>query len=300
MKRRTPGWWRWQARAAPYLFVMPFVLLFLGFQLYPLIQSVVLSFQDTAGPRATRFVGWANYRFLLTDRLFWGAVANTFYFAIVFMAVQIPASLGLALLVNHRRLHCRGVFRFAFFSTHLVGHVFVAVLFNVLLSPRGGLVNEIIGLFAGPGVEINWLSDPTLTMPAILLAAWWVSIGYGMIYFLAALQAVDRDLYEAAEMDGAGRWQQFRHVTLPGIRPVLMFLIVVGTIGAIQLFELPFVLFGGPGPNSRGATVVMYLYLSGFELGNLGYASAVGWLVFLMILGVSIVQVRILRMTRED
>src|SRR5690606_29234506 len=129
-----------------------------------------------------------------------------------------------------KRLYCRGVFRFAFFSTHLVGHVFVAVLFNVLLSPRGGLVNEIIALVAGPNIEINWLSDPSLAMPAILLAAWWVSIGYGMIYFLAALQAVDRDLYEAAEMDGAGKWQQFRHVTLPGIRPVLIFLIIVGTI----------------------------------------------------------------------
>ena len=127
MKSPVRGWWRWQARAAPYLFVLPFVVLFLGFQLYPLIQSLILSVYDSAGPRATRFVGSANYRFLLTDWLFWGAVANTLYFAIAFMAVQIPASLGLALLVNHRRLHCRGLFRFAFFSTHLVGHVLQAI-----------------------------------------------------------------------------------------------------------------------------------------------------------------------------
>jgi len=298
--KRQRSWWQLQARAAPYLFVLPFVLLFCAFQLYPLGRSLVISFYDTAGPRATRFVGLENYRYLLGDKLFWGALANTLYYAIAFLAVQIPASLGLALLLNSRKLKWRGFFRFAFFSTHLVGHVFVAVLFAALLSPRQGPVNELLSAILGRQVEIMWLTTPSLAMPAVLLAAWWLSIGYGMIYFLAALQAVDQSLYEAAEVDGAGRWAKFRHVTLPGIKPVLTFLIVVGMIGALQLFELPYVLFGGPGPNSRGVTVVMYLYLAGFELGNLGYASAVGWLLFVIIMGISIMQVRMMRMTRED
>ena len=298
--KRQRSWWQLQARAAPYLFVLPFVLLFFAVQLYPLGRSLVISFYDTAGPRATRFVGLENYRYLLGDKLFWGALANTLYYAIAFLAVQIPASLGLALLLNSRKLKWRGFFRFAFFSTHLVGHVFVAVLFAALLSPRQGPVNELLSAILGRQVEIMWLTTPSLAMPAVLLAAWWLSIGYGMIYFLAALQAVDQSLYEAAEVDGAGRWAKFRHVTLPGIKPVLTFLIVVGMIGALQLFELPYVLFGGPGPNSRGVTVVMYLYLAGFELGNLGYASAVGWLLFVIIMGISIMQVRMMRMTRED
>src|SRR5690606_31847045 len=110
----------------------------------------------------------------------------------------------------------------------LVGHVFVAVLFTLMLSPREGPVNRIISFFAGRPVEINWLGEPNLAMPAVLLAAWWLSIGWGMIYFLAALQSVDKELYEAAEVDGAGRWAQFWNITLPGIRPVLIFLIIAG------------------------------------------------------------------------
>jgi ABC-type sugar transport system permease subunit len=289
-----------QARVAPYLFVAPFVVLFLVFLLYPLVRSLVLSFYDTAGPRATRFVGMENYRYLLTDRLFWGAVANTAYYTVAFVAVQIPLALGLAVLLNSPRVKWRNFLRFAFFSTHLVGHVFVAVLFALLLSPRGGLLNEAISFIARRPVEINWLGTPSLAMPAILLAAWWVSTGYAMIYLLAALQAVDKELYEAAEVDGAGKWRQFVHVTLPGIRPVLTFLLVVGVIGGFQLFELPYVLFGGPGPNSRGVTIVMYLFIVGWEMGNLGYASAVGWMLVVLIAGVSIAQLRVTRALKED
>jgi ABC-type sugar transport system permease subunit len=133
-------------------------------------------------------------------------------------------------------------------------------------------------------------------MPAILLAALYLSVGYGMIYFLAALQSVDRELYEAAEVDGAGRVQKFWHITLPGIKPVLLFLIMVGMIGALQLFELPYVLFGGPGPNNRGLTIVMYLFGHGFEQGNLGYASAVGWALVALVATLSVIQLRLRQM----
>jgi ABC-type sugar transport system permease subunit len=293
--------WRLQARYAPYLFVAPFVLLFCIFLLYPLLQSIVLSLFDTAGPRARRFIGLGNYAFLLRDKLFWAAVLNTAYYTVCFLAVQIPASLGLALLLNSPRVRFRNALRFAFFSAHLVGHVFVAVLFAMLLSPRQGLLNRAIELLVGHPVEIDWLGDPDLAMPSILLAAWWISIGYGMIYFLAALQAVDRELYEAAEVDGAGRWATFWHVTLPGIRPVLVFLVVVGSIGAFQLFELPWVLFGhGTGPNGRAMTIVGYLFISGWEMGNFGYAAAVGWMLFLFIAAVTLVQVRAMRVLGEE
>ncbi len=294
------GLWKCQHALAPYLFVGPFGLVFVIFLLYPLVSSLVLSLYDTASPRAMRFVGAGNYRYLLTDWLFWGAVANTAYYTVVFLIVEITLALGLAVLRNSRRVWGRNFLRFAFFSTHLMGHVFVAVLFALLLSPRGGLMNRVLSAITGSEVEINWLGRPELAMPAILIAAWWVSTGYAMIYLLAALQSVEVELYEAAEVDGAGRWSQFVHVTLPGIRPVLVFLVVVGVIGGFQLFELPYVLFGGPGPNGRAVTVVMYLYMVGFEMGNLGYASAVGWMLVVLIAGVSAVQLRLSGALRRE
>jgi ABC-type sugar transport system permease subunit len=285
--------WKLQHRLAPYLFVAPFVLLFCCFMLYPLARSVMLSFYKAAGPRNMRFVGLANYRFLLTDRIFWAAVANTTYFAVLFLAVQIPVSLGMAVLLNSPRMRMRNVFRFAIFAPHLVGGVFVAVIFGLLLAQRHGLVNRAIGaIFPFIGTEINWFGSPKLAMPAVVIAALWISLGYAMVYFLAALQAVDRELYEAAEVDGADRWQRFWHVTLPGIRPVLVFMVLVGTIGAFQLFELPYILFYNVWTN-YAITIVIYLFQTGYESGDLGYASAIGWMLVAIILVVSLVQLYI-------
>jgi ABC-type sugar transport system permease subunit len=283
------------------LFVAPFLILFLIFFAYPLGRSIVLSFYKAATPRTMQFVGWGNYRTLVTDRAFWGAVANTTYFAIAFIVLQVPMSLGLAMALNSRRVKGRNLFRFAFFSPHLVGNVFVAVIFALLLAPRHGLVNRAIGAVApGIGSEVPWLSNPWLTMPAIVMAALWLSVGYGMIYLLAALQGVDRELYEAAEVDGAGRWGKFWHVTLPGIAPVLRFLVLVGLIGAFQLFELPYVLFGQTtGPGGRGITIVMYLFAWGFDTGDIGYASAVGWALVVITVLVTVLHVRGIARTRE-
>lgn len=291
--------WTLQHRLAPYLFVSPFVVLFCAFMIYPLGRSIMLSLFQTAGPNLRKFVGAANYRFLMHDEYFWLAVANTVALAMAFLIVQIPASLGLAILLNSAQVRAKTFFRFAFLSTHLVGQVFVAVLFSQLLNPRSGLVNRVIGLFTHQTPEINWLTDPWLARVAILLAWLWLAIGFGMIYFLAALQAVDRELYEAADVDGAGEWTKFWHVTLPGIRPVLIFLILVGTIGGLQLFELPYVLFPSTtGPARAGVTIVMYLFMQGFGTGDLGYASAIGWVLTLFILVISLVQIRLLGATR--
>lgn len=244
-----------------------------------------------------RYVGWGNYRFLFRDRVFWGSVINTLYFAVAFICLQIPLSLGLALLLNRRALRFRNVYRFAFFSTHLVGAAFVGVIFALLLTPRHGPVDRAIGaVLPGVGVETAWLSSPALAMPAILLAALWISVGYGMIYFLAALQGVDPQLYDAAVVDGAGRWRTFWHVTLPAIAPMLRFLVLVSLIGAFQLFELPWVLFQQTtGPASHGLTVVMYLFVTGISIGDLGYASAVGWVLVVIICLVSLIGLPLLR-----
>ncbi len=291
--------WIRQRRAAPYLFLTPLALLFAVFLLYPLAESLLLSFYKTFGPGYRQFVGFENYRFLLGHDLLFGlAVLNTAAFTLLFLVLQIPMSLGLAMLLNSKRVRLRGVFRFSFFSSYLVGQVFVGIVFFELFSERG-LVNQLLGKIAGSAVTIPWLTSPTLVMPVILIASLWLSVGYGMIYFLAALQAVDPDLYEAAVVDGAGSWTKFWNVTLPGIRPVLSYVILVGTIGGFQLFELPYVLLQGAGPGGRGLTIVMYLFSSGFGSGDLGYASAIGWTLVVILAVICLSQIKLLRIEAE-
>jgi ABC-type sugar transport system permease subunit len=276
--------WLVRRSIVPYIMLAPLALLFICFFAYPLLRSLQMSFSATTGHRET-FIGLANYRFLLNDPIFWWAVANTVAYTIAYLIVQIPACLGLAILVNHPRLRGRAILRFAFFSTFLVGPVFCGLLFGQILSPRQGLLP----------VDLPWLTDRRFAMPAVLLASWWLSIGAGMIYCLAALQAIDRALYDAASIDGAGRWRRFFHITLPGVAPVLGVLALLGAIGALQLFELPVLLFGGAGPGLGALTIVMYLFNAGFETGNAGLASAVGWVLVLLTGLVSVAAVRTAR-----
>ncbi|WP_054034197.1 carbohydrate ABC transporter permease [Desulfatitalea tepidiphila] len=282
------------ARTAPYLFLAPFVLSFLIFGAYPIVRSVMLSFYITSGPEAQHFVGLDNYLHLLQDPDFWTAVRNTATFALGSVLLQLPLSLGLALLLNRADIRGRNVFRFIFFSPNLMGLVFSALLFMLILAPRFGLLNAALHALFGLPSTTRWLSTPGLVMPALIMVALWLYTGFNMVYFLAALQAVDGELYEAATIDGAGRWAQFRHVTLPGIRPVLIFVVVLSTIGSFQLFELAFLLLGNSsGPDQAGLTIVMYLYQNGFLGGDLGYAAAIGWTLALMVLLLALVQLRI-------
>jgi len=290
--------WRLQAKAAPYVFLLPFFLVFGTFMLYPLGKSIYLAFHQTNGPKSVVFVGIDNFTFLLSDPDFWTALRNTATYAFFSVFLQLPLSLGLALLLNSRLVKGRDIFRLAFFSPHLVGQVFVAVLFGVLYAPRYGLINQALSWAFGIDVDIDWKKNHVMT--ALVVTALWMYVGFNMIYFLAALQAVDPDLYEAAMVDGANAFQQFVHVTLPSIRPVLVFVVVLSTIGSFQLFELPFVLLQGPGPNNSGLTIVMYLYLTGFEAGDLGLASAIGWFLVLIILAISLVQLKVGRGGEAD
>lgn len=273
------NWHRFQRRQAPYLFLTPFVALFTVFGLYPLAKSLFLSFYITAGPGAKAFVGLENFRFMLTSPAFGAAVRNTLVFTLCSLFLQLPLSLGLALLLNSRLVRGRGFFRLVFFAPNLVGQAFVAILFGVIFVPHFGLLNRALHLVIGLDLDTHWLGDPTLVMPAIVLTSLWMYVGFNMVYFLAALQAVDAELYEAAKVDGAGAFHQLLHVTLPGIRHVAVLVVVMSTIGSFQLFELPYVMLRGPGPDNAGLTVVMHLFLSGFSTGDLGYASAVGWVL---------------------
>jgi ABC-type sugar transport system permease subunit len=294
---------RLQQKLAPYLFVSPFVLLFAVFGAYPIVKSLTLSLYATSGPKDAIFVGLNNYKFLLTDADFRTAVQNTVVYTLCSVFLQLPFSLGLAILLSQRWLRGRNFFRLAFFSPNLLGQVFVGVLFSVLFMPQYGLVN--VGLSGATGgriaLDTKWLNDAKMVMPALVFTSIWMYAGFNMIYFLAALQAVDRDLYEAAQVDGANGWQQFRTVTVPGIKPVAIFVLVTATLGSFQLFELPYLLLNNTaGPNNSGLTIVMYLYNNGFLSGDLGFASAIGWTLALGMLIISLAQVRFTGAMRNE
>jgi ABC-type sugar transport system permease subunit len=272
----------------------PFVLIFCTFMVYPLAQSVALAMQQTFGPKTAEFVGLKNFSDLLADRFFWISMRNTFVYAVVSVALQVPLALGLAMLLNRPSLKGRALFRLIFFSPSLVGIVFVAMIFALMFHEREGLVNallrQVIPHFPR---EFPWLQH--YVMSALIIASLWMSVGFNMIYFLAALQSVDRECLEAADIDGADVWQKFLHVILPEIAPVTRFVVLLSLIGSFQLFELPFILLNGPGPENRGLTVVMYLYQYGFEVGDLGYASAIGWTLALVLMGLTVIQRRLSR-----
>lgn len=297
------GWsaYRLRKRLAPYLFLSPFLFVFLLFMLYPLLRSIAIAFTQCYGPKATIYVGLDNFRYLFQDDLFWRAVRNTLTFAAGAVCLQLPLALALALLLNVPRFPGRNFFRFAFFVPHLVGQVFVGVMFALLYTPRYGLFNQTVHTLFGRGLDTRWLQDPGLVMVAIILAATWMSVGFFMIFFLAALQAVPRTLYEAAKVDGAGAPGRFWHVTLPGIKPVAVFVLVTSTIGAFKLFELPYILLERTaGPKQSGLTIVMYLFRTGFESGDLGYASCIGWVLVVVVLAVAYAQIRLTGTFRED
>ena len=283
---------------APYAFLTPFLLIFTLFTLYPLIQSLILSFQQTHGPHSAQAVGAANFAFILHDPLFWKALSNTAIFAAASVFIQLPISLALALLLNRPNIKGRALFRLIFFSPSLVGLVFVAVLFSVIFEKRTGLLNVALYRLFNFNLDFPWLQEHV--MAAMILAALWVYVGFNMVYFLAALQTVDPELLEAATVDGANPWHRFWHITIPAIRPVAAFVVLLSIIGSFQLFELPFILLNGPGPGNQGLTVVLYLFQVGFQQGNLGYASAIGWVLALLLAFFTLTQQLLARTGRGD
>jgi ABC-type sugar transport system permease subunit len=283
--RSTPLW-------VPYLFLAPFVGSFAVFLIYPLIQSMTLAAQQTFGPQHTVFVAFDNFRHLFRDPLFFTALRNTVVYAGFSVALQLPLALGLALLLNRPDIRGRVFFRLIFFSPALVGAVFVGVMFGIIFQKRTGLLNIVLHHLIGFNLDFPWLQE--YVMLALVLASLWMWTGFNMIYFLAALQNVDRDLVEASQIDGAGPWARFLHVVLPAIRPIAGFVLLLSLIGSFQLFELPYLLLGGgSGPDNRGLTIVMYLFQTGFQTGDLGYASAIGWVLAIILISLAVIQRRL-------
>ena len=279
MKRSFTAWW----------FVAPALVVIAVFFVLPVLAALVISFTDfdlyaLADLRNLRFVHVRNYVRLLETPLFWQAFGNTLYFVVVGVPISIAASLGTALLLSSPLAHFKAFFRTALFAPVVTTLVAVAVIWRYLLSTRYGMINyalEHIGI--GP---IDWLGDPHWAMPAIILFAVWKSFGYNMVILLAGLQSIPSDLYEAARVDGASALQRFAQVTMPMLAPILAVVSILTVAGYFQLFAEPYVMTQG-GPLRSTVSVLYFMYEEGFRWWNLGYASAVAFLLFLVIFAVS-------------
>jgi multiple sugar transport system permease protein len=280
--RIAPGWW----------FVAPALLLIVVFFAGPVLAAIGLSFTDfdlyaLADPSAARWVGLRNYSRVLHEPLFWQALENTLYFAVVGGPLTIAASLGAALLVNARALRWKSTARTVFFAPFVTTLVAVAIVWRYLYHPRYGLLNYLLGLVHV--APIDWLGNPHWAMPAIILMATWKNFGYNMLICIAGLQSIPRELYEAAALDGASAWQRFRHVTLPMLAPTLFFVVIVTMIGYLQLFTEPYVMTQG-GPLRATTSLVLYMYEEGFRWWRLGVAAAIAFLLFVLIVAFTVAQ----------
>ena len=271
-------------------FVAPALALIAAFFLVPVAASFFLSLTDfdiyaVADTRNLRVIGAGNYTALLRDPLFWKALGNTLYFVLVAGPLSVAVSLAAALLVTASIVRLKGVFRTLFFLPVVTNLVAVAVVWRYLYHPRFGLLNYALGLVGlGP---FDWLGDPHLAMPAIILMSVWKNFGFNMVIFMAGLQSIPERLYEAASIDGAGAWRQFRHVTLPMLAPTFVFVAVMTLIGNFQLFAEPYVMTRG-GPAHATLSLVLYMYEEGFRWWSLGYAAALAFVLFAIILAVTL------------
>ena len=283
-----------ESRAAV-LFVAPAILVLVVFFFAPVIAGFALSLTDfdlyTLGDAHNlRFVALRNYADLLASGVFWTALVNTLYFALVGGPLTVVVSLAAALLVNAKLTRWKSLFRTVYFAPVVTTLVAVAIVFKYLYHPRVGILNRALGAIGIP--SIDWLGDPKLAMLAIILLSVWKQFGYTMIIFIAGLQNIPDELYEAARIDGAGAWRQFRHVTLPMLGPTFLFVGVVTAIGQLQIFAEPYVMTGG-GPLNRTLTMVMLMYQQGFKFWRMGYAAAVAFVLFLIIGAATVLQMRL-------
>lgn len=294
-RKKIHGGKEWQTAL---LFLFPVIAHLTIFIFIPILASLFLSFTDfdiySIGDwRRTNIIGVSNYARLLSDPLFWRSVLNTGYFIIAAGPLTIMLALGTAMLLNKRSLPMRGFFRAGNFLPVVTPLVAVAVVWRWIYSPRYGLLNWLMGILGFP--DQTWLADPQLAMPCLIVMAVWKNFGYSMVIFLAGLQSIPPNVYEAASIDGAGPWNTFKNVTLPLLKPTTIFVTIITTIGYMQFFAEPYVMTDMGGPQNRTLSVVLYLYKEGFKFFHLGYASAMAYTLCLAIALLSLFQLKLAR-----
>jgi len=284
LKFERAAWW----------FIAPAMLVIGVFFFLPVVGAFAMSLTDfdiyaLANLGNLRFVGVRNYLQLLETPLFWKALGNTLYFVVLGVPLSIAASLGTALLLHAKLARFKPFFRTALFAPVVTTLVAVAVIWRYLFHTRYGFLNYALGSLGIPPVD--WLGDPHWAMPAIIVLAVWKNFGYNMIILLAGLQSIPEELYEAARIDGASLWRQFRYVTVPMLAPTLLMVSILTIAGYFQLFAEPYVMTQG-GPLQSTVSVLYFMYEEGFKWWNLGSASAVAFVLALLMFGVTALQLR--------
>jgi multiple sugar transport system permease protein len=277
-----------QSDSVGYLMVLPFVLHIIIFLGYPLAFAFVLIFHRWNIYTPMKWVGLGNIRLLLADPLVWRALVNTLYFLLIHIPLQLVVALSLAELLN-RKIRGRTFFRAAYFLPFVISGVVVTILWQQLYASETGLINVMLQRVGLP--KIGWLTDRRYAMPAIAIMATWKNVGLYVVLFLVGLQAVPKELYEAAELDGASAWQKFRLITVPMLNPTIMLVLVLSTIGGFSLFIEPYVMTGG-GPANSTLSGILYLYKQAFSFSKMGYASTIGFFWALIIFTVVLLQRR--------
>ncbi len=285
-----------QTRAA-WAFILPALLLLGVFFVVPVVTGFLLSFTDfdiyaIGDPSVMRIVGLRNYMTMLGSREFWSAVGHTMVFVVFGGALSVALSLGAALLLNATVVRARGVFRSIFFTPYVTTLVAVAIVWRYIYHPEYGLLNAAMSAVHLP--KIDFLGDPHWAMPAIILMSAWKNFGYNMLIFIAGLLNIPDELYEAARLDGAGAWAQFRHVTLPSLAPTFLFVGILTMVGNFQLFSEPYVMTQG-GPLRSTVSVVLLMYEEGFRWWRLGNATAIAFLLFAFMAIGTWIQTRVAR-----
>lgn len=277
----------------PYAFIAPNLLLFTTFVFLPMVFAVYISFHRWTVIGEPTFIGVANYRRLVFDPLFWQALKNTVVYSLGAVPVSMALGLTLAVLLN-RRMVGRTLLRSLFFLPVVISSVVAAILAAWVFNDNYGVINMVLERL---GFEpVAWLSSPAWALPSLIVTTWWVRLGFCMIVYLAALQSIGTHYYEAAELDGASRLQQFRHITWPLLAPATFLLLILSVIHSFQVFDLIYVMTGG-GPGFATTMLVQYIYQSAFVTSEMGYASAMGMALFVLIVGFTILQ---WRLSRQD
>ncbi len=283
------------------LFLAPAILSIFIFFFIPVITAFLISFTDfdiyTLGDFSTlRFIGFDNYINLFKDELFWTSIQNTFYFVLIAGPLSILVSLTTALLLNSKLTKFKSLFRLAYFLPVVTTLVAIAIVWRFIYHPGFGILNFFLGLF---GINpIDWLGDPFWAMPSIIILAVWKNFGYNMIIFIAGLQNIPEELYEAADLEGASGFQKFIHITLPMLAPTTIFVSVITMIGYFQLFAEPYVMTQG-GPLNKTLSIVQYMYQEGFRWWNMGYSAAIAFVLFIIIFIGTLLQFRIQKISRQ-
>ncbi|MEX2115431.1 MAG: sugar ABC transporter permease [Bacteroidota bacterium] len=279
-------------RAAAYMFLAPALIPIFLFFFVPALAAFAMSFTDfdiysLGDVGNARFIGIRNYVNLFSDPLFWKAMRNTFYFVLVGGPLSVSLSLGTAVMLNSKFVRFRTLFRTVYFVPVVTTLVAVAVVWRFLYHPRFGLLNYVLSWF---GINpVDWLGDPAWAMPAIILLSVWKGFGYNMIIFIAGLQSIPTELYEAARIDGANGWEQFKRITLPMLVPTTFFVGVITMVNNVQLFAEPYVMTQG-GPANSTLSIVLLMYQQGFRWWNMGYSAAIAFILFAIILAGALIQ----------